>query len=191
MTEKESVYCAVRTGSVTIIYIDSRLLKCSVGAQNARFTSCFKVNFKFSPQNAALSPRSQCADNAALQHTIQPSAAHFQQSTTNHCSSLWFSPLQTVQWLRRLVAGLPPRRPGFDPSSHHVRFVVDIVALGRCFFPNISFFSLSLSFHQCSALFFVYMLLLPEGQMVEAVEPSIKQRCFGNRGAVDNKVLYL
>jgi hypothetical protein len=38
-----------------------------------------------------------------------------------------------VQWLRRLVAGLLPRRPGFDPGSVHVGFVVDKVALGQVF----------------------------------------------------------
>jgi hypothetical protein len=27
---------------------------------------------------------------------------------------------RTVSWLRRLVAGLSPRRPGFDPGSVHV-----------------------------------------------------------------------
>jgi hypothetical protein len=36
-------------------------------------------------------------------------------------------------WLRRLAAGLPPRRPGFDPGLVHVRFVVDKVALGQVF----------------------------------------------------------
>jgi hypothetical protein len=41
-------------------------------------------------------------------------------------SGLW-----AVPWLRRLVAGLPPRRPGFDPRSVHVGFVVDKVALGQ------------------------------------------------------------
>jgi hypothetical protein len=43
-----------------------------------------------------------------------------------------------VPWLRRLAAGLPPRRPGFDPGSVHVGFVVDKVALGRVFPPNSS-----------------------------------------------------
>jgi hypothetical protein len=36
-------------------------------------------------------------------------------------------------WLRRLVAGVPPRRPGFDPGSGHVGFVADKVALGQVF----------------------------------------------------------
>jgi hypothetical protein len=38
-----------------------------------------------------------------------------------------------VLWLRRLAAGLPPRRPGFDPELVHVEFVVDEVALGQVF----------------------------------------------------------
>jgi hypothetical protein len=36
-----------------------------------------------------------------------------------------------VPWVRRLVAGLSPRRPGFDPDSVHVGFVVDKIALGQ------------------------------------------------------------
>jgi hypothetical protein len=40
---------------------------------------------------------------------------------------------KAVPWLRRLVACLPPRRPGFDPGSVHVGFVVDKVALGQVF----------------------------------------------------------
>jgi hypothetical protein len=34
---------------------------------------------------------------------------------------------------RRLVAGFPPRRPGFEPGSGHVGFVVDKVALEEVF----------------------------------------------------------
>ena len=45
-----------------------------------------------------------------------------------------------VQWLRRLVAGLPARRPVFDPGSVHVGFVVDKVALGQVFPPSTSVF---------------------------------------------------
>jgi hypothetical protein len=40
---------------------------------------------------------------------------------------------QAVPRLRRLIAGLTPRRPGFDPGSVHVGFVVDKVALGQDF----------------------------------------------------------
>jgi hypothetical protein len=45
-----------------------------------------------------------------------------------------------VPWLRRLAAGTPPRRPGFDPGSVHVGFVVDKVALGQVF-PRVLRFS--------------------------------------------------
>jgi hypothetical protein len=38
---------------------------------------------------------------------------------------------RAVPQLKRLVAGFPPRRPGFDPGSGQVGFVVDKVALGR------------------------------------------------------------
>jgi hypothetical protein len=38
---------------------------------------------------------------------------------------------QAVPWLRRLVAGLSPRRPGFAPGLVYVGFAVDKVALGQ------------------------------------------------------------
>jgi len=41
----------------------------------------------------------------------------------------------SVLWLRWIVAGLSPRRPGFAPGPHHVGFLVDKVALGR-FYPS-------------------------------------------------------
>jgi hypothetical protein len=37
--------------------------------------------------------------------------------------------MEAVPWLRRLVAGLSPRRHGFDTDSVHVGFAVDKVAL--------------------------------------------------------------
>jgi hypothetical protein len=40
---------------------------------------------------------------------------------------------RAVPELRRLVTGFPSRRPGFDPRSGHVGFVVDKVALGQVF----------------------------------------------------------
>jgi hypothetical protein len=45
-----------------------------------------------------------------------------------------------VPWLRRLAAGLPPRKPGFDPGPVHVGFVVDKVSLGQVF-PRVLRFS--------------------------------------------------
>ena len=47
---------------------------------------------------------------------------------------------QAVPWLRRLLAGLSPRRPEFHPGSDHVVFVVDKVALGQVFPPSASVF---------------------------------------------------
>ena len=38
---------------------------------------------------------------------------------------------KAVPWLRRLVAGLSLWRPGFDPRTVHVGFVVEKVALGQ------------------------------------------------------------
>jgi hypothetical protein len=38
-------------------------------------------------------------------------------------------PVMAVPWLRRLVAGLSTRRPGFDPGLVHVGFMVDQVVL--------------------------------------------------------------
>jgi hypothetical protein len=40
---------------------------------------------------------------------------------------------KAAPYLKRLVAGFPPRRPGFDPWSAEVGFVVDKVALGQVF----------------------------------------------------------
>jgi hypothetical protein len=59
------------------------------------------------------------------------------------------STAQAVPWLRRLVAGISSRRPGFDPGSFDVRFVVDKVALGQVFLRVVGF-PLSISFHWCS-----------------------------------------
>jgi hypothetical protein len=45
----------------------------------------------------------------------------------------------TVPVLKRLVSGFPPRRPGFEPGSSHVGFVVDKVVLGQVFSEYFSF----------------------------------------------------
>jgi hypothetical protein len=52
-----------------------------------------------------------------------------------------------VPYLRELVAGFPPRRPGFEPWSGHVGFLVHKVALGQIFFDYIGF-PCQLSFHR-------------------------------------------
>ena len=50
---------------------------------------------------------------------------------------------------------------------------------------------LSVSFHQCSRLIFIYMLLLPEEQMGTSWEPSKHQCSFTHQGALDRKGLSL
>jgi hypothetical protein len=52
-------------------------------------------------------------------------------------------------------------------------------------------FPLSVSFQQCYILIFIYMLLLPDGRTGEAREPSKEQCSYGNRSALDRKVLSL
>jgi hypothetical protein len=44
-----------------------------------------------------------------------------------------------VPQLRRLVAGFPPRRPGFQAGSGHAGFGVDRVALVQVFFEYFGF----------------------------------------------------
>jgi hypothetical protein len=47
--------------------------------------------------------------------------------------NLGFKMRAAVPWLKRLVAGLTPRRPGFAPGLVHVEFVEDKMALGQIF----------------------------------------------------------
>jgi hypothetical protein len=49
--------------------------------------------------------------------------------------------------LKRLVPGFPTRRPGFEPGSGQVGFVVDKVALGQVFSENFGF-PCQFSFHK-------------------------------------------
>jgi hypothetical protein len=46
---------------------------------------------------------------------------------------------QAVPLLKGLVPGILPRRPGFDPRSGHVGFVVDKVTLGQVFSEYVGF----------------------------------------------------
>jgi hypothetical protein len=63
-----------------------------------------------------------------------------------------FSGTKAAPLLKRLVVGFPPRRPGFEPVSGQVGFVVDKVALDQVFseyfgFPYQSSFHQILHFH--------------------------------------------
>jgi hypothetical protein len=59
----------------------------------------------------------------------------------------WLHYLQAAPYLKQLVAGFPPWRPGFKPRSSHAGFVVDKVLLGQVFSEYFSFPCQS-SFHQ-------------------------------------------
>ena len=59
--------------------------------------------------------------------------AQFEVSWRDSCKPRENVSPGAVPWLRRLVAGLSSRRPGFDPGSVRVGFVVDKVALGQVF----------------------------------------------------------
>jgi hypothetical protein len=63
-----------------------------------------------------------------------------------------------VPWLRRLVAVLLPRGPSFNPRRVNVILVMVTVALGWALSKYFSL-PLSVSFHQCSMLIFIYMFL--------------------------------
>jgi len=78
----------------------------------------------------------------------------------------------TVSCLRRLVGGLLPRRHGFDPSSLHMRFVVNKFSLGRFFLPGRRY-CMSVSFHH--SYISIYTLLLPEGQTGETRKSPKKE----------------
>jgi hypothetical protein len=52
---------------------------------------------------------------------------------TTYCIYTGIYKRGAVPWLKRLVAGLSPWRPGFAPGSIHVGFVVDRVALWQVF----------------------------------------------------------
>jgi hypothetical protein len=62
-----------------------------------------------------------------------------------HQAILYFT--LVVPQLRRVVASFPPRRPGFDPRSRQVGFVVDKLALGQVFTDYFGF-PCQFSFHQ-------------------------------------------
>jgi hypothetical protein len=59
--------------------------------------------------------------------------------------------------------------------------------MGQVFSAGTSVFS----FYQSSTLIFIYMFLLLEGQAGKAWEPSNKAQHFGNREALDRKIIAL
>jgi len=72
-----------------------------------------------------------------------------------------------VKWLRWLISGLLPRSLWFNIRSVKVTFVVENVVFEQGLFRYVGFL-VSVLFHQCSVLIFIYMLLLPEGQTAKS-----------------------
>jgi hypothetical protein len=57
-----------------------------------------------------------------------------------------------MPWLRRLVAGLLQRRPGFNPGPVHVGFVVEKVSLWQVFPPSTSVIRCQLHYTDAQSL---------------------------------------
>jgi hypothetical protein len=97
------------------------------------------------------------------------------------------SVIRAVPWLRRFVADFSPPRTGCDPRPAQM-MCGGQRSIGTGFPPLLPFL-ISVSFQRCSML--IYKLFLPGRQNGEAWEPSKKQCSFGNRGALDSRVLSL
>jgi hypothetical protein len=94
---------------------------------------------------------------------------------------------EPINGIQIIVVCLSPLSPEFDPRADHMRFVVE--GHWDRFSPSSSVSSLPLSFHQCCIVIFINVVLLPEGKTGEGWKPSKTQCSFGNRGALDRRVL--
>ena len=63
--------------------------------------------------------------------SIHISSHNILHTRTYHSTLRLMSRGRTVPWLRRLVAGFPPLRPGDDPRLYHTDLVVDKWHWGR------------------------------------------------------------
>jgi hypothetical protein len=84
----------------------------------------------------------------------------------------------TLRWLSRSVVGLPPPRPGYDPRSVHVRFVVEEVRLGQVFLAELPLM-LDTDLH----------LRVAVARRANRLgwKPSKKERSLGHTGALNRK----
>jgi hypothetical protein len=90
-----------------------------------------------------------------------------------------------VPWLTGCVAGLSPRKRGFIPSPAHVRFMVYKVATGQVFLRLLRF---SITPPMLSTHLHLHVAVT---RKTKKQEPSKNQCLFGNREALDRKVLSL
>jgi hypothetical protein len=77
-----------------------------------------------------------------------------------------------VPYLRQLVAGLPTRRPGFEPSSGHVGIVVNKVTLGQVFSEYFGF-RCQFSFHRLLCIHHLSSTAGTIGQLVADVPSGL------------------
>jgi hypothetical protein len=75
--------------------------------------------------------------------------------------------------------------PRFNPFSVYMRSVMGKVALGQVFLWVLWFYPVS--FHQCSILIFILILIISESQ-VHVAEPSKTREFFQILGAMDNRI---
>jgi hypothetical protein len=66
---------------------------------------------------------------------------YFRKHLPLYCLHIFW---RDVPWLRRLAAGLSPRRPWLVAGSVHLGFVVDNVALGQVFRRVLRYFPVSI-----------------------------------------------
>jgi hypothetical protein len=90
--------------------------------------------------------------------------------------------LITINFQNLLVAGPSQRRPGFYPMPVCVRFMVNKMAQ-RGFSRVFCFFPQSLSFHHCSILIFIFILLSLEDKWENSGKFQATLRRFGKSGS--------
>jgi hypothetical protein len=95
--------------------------------------------------------------------------------------------VETVPRLKRLVAGLSPRRAEFAPGSIHVGFVVDRVALGQDFLRVLRFSPVSII---PSGL---HTHMSPGGRTICPLVAAVQRHCLTplKRGFVTSDLSYM
>jgi hypothetical protein len=90
--------------------------------------------------------------------------------------------------VRHLVTGLSPQRPGFDPRSLDVKFVVDEVALEQFFLPVLRFSPVYV-YRFANALYSSSSArcTCQKEKLTKPGHLSRKQYCFGNGGSIGYK----
>jgi hypothetical protein len=123
-------------GIVKRLYAGRPRNRGSIAAKSGKYSDRFEAHKTlYSIRTWHPFPRGKAADIRSVLFTPYSSAVRNEWSFN--------STSEAVPWLRRLVAGLSSQRPGFDPKSVHVRFVVDKVALGQGFLPVLRFSAVS------------------------------------------------